>query len=70
METSADHQAIFEELAVEDDRVAEWRFQQFSSLGFGYEDAQLLSGSDADLHGARTLVAAGCPLHLALRILL
>lgn len=59
-----------EELSVEDKRVVEWRFAQFRSLGFGEEDAWLLVDSGADLSLARSLVGAGCPLHLALRIVL
>ena len=37
-------------------------------LGFGDEDAWLLVDSGADLQLTRSLVGAGCPLHLALRI--
>jgi len=59
-----------EELSLEDRRVVEWRFAQFRSLGFGEEDAWLLVDSGADLQLARSLVGAGCPLHLALRIVL
>lgn len=59
-----------EELSLEDRRVVEWRFTQFSALGFGEEDAWLLVDSGADLQLARSLVAAGCPLHLVLRIVL
>jgi hypothetical protein len=59
-----------DELPLEDRRVATWRFEQFRLLGFGEEEAWLLVDSDADLQLARSLVAAGCPLHLALRIVL
>ena len=59
-----------EELDVEDRQVADWRFDQFRSLGFGDEDAWLLEGAGADLHLVRSLVGSGCPLHLALRIVL
>ena len=58
------------ELSPEDERVASWRFDQFSSLGFGDEDAWLLADSGADLQLTRSLAGAGCPLHLALRIVL
>lgn len=60
----------FEALSLEDRRVVEWRFAQFSALGFGNEDAWLLVDSGADLSLARSLAAAGCPLHLVLRIVL
>jgi hypothetical protein len=56
------------ELSPEDQRVTRWRFDQFRVLGFGEEDAWLLVESGADLQLARSLVNAGCPLHLALRI--
>ena len=69
MATSAGHQLLTEELEIEDRRVAHWRFDQFSLLGFHEDDAWLLSASDADLGRARSLAAAGCPLDLALRIL-
>lgn len=59
-----------DELSLEDRRVVEWRFAQFRVLGFGEEDAWLLVDSGADLNLARALVGAGCPLHLALRIVL
>ena len=58
------------ELSVEDQRVVSWRYDQFRLLGFGEEDSWLLVESGADLQLARSLVGAGCPLHLALRIVL
>lgn len=57
-----------EEVDVEESRVARWRFDQFRWLGFGEEHAWLLVFSDADLHDTRSLVSAGCPLDLALKI--
>jgi hypothetical protein len=57
-----------DELPSEDQRVAGWRYDQFRSLGFGDEDCWLLVESGADLQLTRSLVGAGCPLHLALRI--
>ena len=56
------------EVSPEDQRVVRWRFDQFRLLGFGEEDAWMLVDSGADLQLTRTLVASGCPLHLALRI--
>jgi hypothetical protein len=58
------------ELSPEDQRVIRWRFDQFRDLGFGDEDAWMLVDSGAELHLVRSLVGAGCPLHLALRIAL
>ncbi|HYI74304.1 MAG TPA: hypothetical protein VEW90_03465 [Gaiellaceae bacterium] len=57
-----------EELSNEDQRVVGWRYDQFRSLGFGDEDSWLLVDSGADLQLTRSLIGAGCPLHLALRI--
>jgi len=54
----------------EEDLVARWRLEQFSLLGFDVVDGVLLANSDADLHRARKLVADGCPLSTAKRILL
>ena len=56
------------ELSPEDERVTRWRFDQFRLLGFGEEDCWMLVDSGADLQLTRSLVGAGCPLHLALRI--
>jgi hypothetical protein len=70
MSTSAEQYPQHEELDLEDRRVSDWRLGQFRSLGFGDEDAWLLEGAGADLQLARSLVGAGCPLHLALRIVL
>ncbi len=56
------------ELSPEDERVTRWRFDQFRALGFGEEDSWMLVDSGADLQLARSLIGAGCPLHLALRI--
>jgi hypothetical protein len=53
----------------EEERVSRWRFEQFRSLGLGEEDACVLSESDVDLNRARSLITAGCPLDLALEIL-
>ena len=54
----------------EDDRVARWRLEQFRALGFEPAESLRLTVSDADLREARALVAAGCSLPLALKILL
>ena len=54
--------------SAEDQRVVGWRYDQFRLLGFGDEDCWLLVDSGADLQLTRSLVGSGCPLHLALRI--
>src|SRR5262249_9610360 len=69
MSISAQHNPLYEEFDLEDSRIARWRFEQFSELGFGDEEAWLLAHSEADLHRSRVLVAAGCSLELALKIL-
>ena len=68
MSTFAEQHPPHEELNLEDRRVIDWRFDQFRLLGYGDEDAWLLEGAGADLHTVRSLVGTGCPLHLALRI--
>jgi hypothetical protein len=55
---------------LESGRVALWRLEQFSSLGFDDDQAFVLAESGADLHFVRSLIAAKCPLQLALRIAL
>ena len=47
-----------------------WRVEQFSALGYPANEAWALAESCADLGQARTLRHSGCPLDLALRILL
>ena len=59
------------ELALtEEELVSCWRLEQFLQLGFGEADACLLAASEADLNHARSLVSAGCPHSLALKIIL
>jgi len=60
----------YEQLESEDVRVARWRLEQFRALGFDTAEALRLTVSEADLQEARALVAAGCSLPLALKILL
>ena len=66
--SAAEHPPAAFEFSLEDQRVVSWRFEQFRSLGFGDEDSWMLVDSGADLQLTRSLVGAGCPLHLALRI--
>jgi hypothetical protein len=54
----------------EEANIVNWRFAQFRGLGFNNEDALLLAFSPTDLQSARTLMAAGCSVGLAMRILL
>jgi hypothetical protein len=68
--SATEHPYPTDELSPEDLRVVGWRFDQFRQLGFGDEDSWLLVDSGADLQLTRSLVGAGCPLHLALRIVL
>jgi hypothetical protein len=67
---AAEHPSQSFEVSLEDQRVVSWRFDQFRLLGFSEEEAWLLVDSGADVQLARSLVGAGCPLHLALRIVL
>ena len=66
--SAAEHPQQEFELSIEDQRVVGWRFDQFRLLGYGDEDAWMLVDSGADLQLTRSLIGAGCPLHLALRI--
>jgi hypothetical protein len=68
--SAAEHSSRSYELSPEDERVASWRFDQFRLLGFGEDESWMLVDSGADLQLTRSLVGAGCPLHLALRIAL
>jgi hypothetical protein len=70
MTPSTEQDAVREEFDVEDDTVVRWRVEQFRRLGFDEVSAALLGATRADLHQARSLVGAGCPVELALRILL
>jgi hypothetical protein len=57
-------------VAAAEHRVLRWRLEQFIQLGFGLASSAVLAGSQVDLAQTRRLVTAGCPLDLALRILL
>jgi hypothetical protein len=69
MSTFADQQPA-EVCNEEEERVCQWRFEQFLTLGFGEEDASRLSESNVDLNRARSLIRAGCPHSLAHKILI
>lgn len=53
----------------ENDEVLRWRQEQFRELGLGRGEAAELAASKADLGQARYLLASGCSIQLALRIL-
>ena len=53
----------------ENDEVLHWRREQFQQLGLSRGEAVELAGSKADLGQARYLLASGCSIQLALRIL-
>jgi hypothetical protein len=65
--SAAEHPPAYE-LSLEDQQVVRWRFDQFRLLGFSDEDAWMLVDSGSDLQLTRSLIGAGCPHHLALRI--
>jgi hypothetical protein len=58
------------EAANEDERVAFWRFLVLVHAGYPRPHARQLALEGADLHRATSLLAAGCPPALAVRILL
>ena len=62
--STTEHPHPTHELSQEDQRVVGWRFDQFRQLGFGEEDSAPRR-LGADLQLTRSLVGAGCPLHLA-----
>ena len=63
-------QAEFDNESVEEHRVRRWRLDQFIAMGFAHALAATMTASPVDLAAARKLVAAGCPLETAARILL
>lgn len=55
----------------ESQRIRVWRLDQFVNLGFDFARAAMMADdSQIDLAQARRLVASGCPLETASRILL
>ena len=56
--------------STEERQILLWRVIQFSQLGFDYSDAIVLAEARVDLGVARQLIASGCPLRTASRILL
>ena len=58
------------EAETEDERVAFWRYLVLVHAGYAKAQARQVATSRVDLHRATSLLAAGCPPQLALRILL
>jgi hypothetical protein len=59
------------ELDFEVDKVEQWRLASLERAGYDLESAAVLAASpEVDLHSAVTLLEQGCPVALALRILL
>jgi hypothetical protein len=56
--------------SLEEHRVLQWRLEQFARLGFRQPQVTTMALSTVDLASARKIVAAGCPLETAARILL
>ena len=54
----------------EDRQILLWRLEQFRELGFDYESSVVLAEAPADVGQARRLIAAGCSVEVASRILL
>jgi hypothetical protein len=70
MSTGATAVRVVEQVGDERDIIL-WRVDQFRQLGFGDDEVWTLALSpDADLGEARRLGSSGCPIELALRILL
>lgn len=53
------------------ERVLRWRFQELARAGYEAEAAATIAArGDVDLHHATELLRQGCPMDVALRILL
>jgi hypothetical protein len=50
--------------------VRRWRFEQFIELGFTENDSATLAETHVDLSLVRRMMAAGCPVEIASRILI
>jgi hypothetical protein len=58
-------------LESEVERIEQWRAEELERAGYPVRDAAMLAGRhDVDLHLASDLVAQGCPVPIALQILL
>ena len=70
MEADSVDVKVTDKLEPRQQRVYDWRLEQFTSLGFYDQIAEALAGSTADLDTARRLHKAGCSLANILRILM
>lgn len=62
---------VSSQASVSADPVLRWRLDQLVAAGYPPNDARVLSErGDVDLHEAVRLLEAGCPVAVALRILL
>jgi hypothetical protein len=63
--------AVQTELLHETELIEAWRAEALERAGYGARDAaEIAARQDIDLHRAVDLLGAGCPVDLALRILL
>jgi hypothetical protein len=51
-------------------RVARWRSERFQALGFDESHADLLALAEADWHQVAGMIAQGCPLPVAEKIVI
>jgi hypothetical protein len=70
MSSYTESEPLRNELENEEERIIRWRIEQFTALGFEPTEALALAASRADLQETRAIIAAGCTLRLALKILL
>ncbi len=50
-------------------RVARWVSERFQALGYDESHADLLAHHEADWHEAARMIAKGCPLPVAFKLL-
>ena len=63
--------AVYEVIESEVERVERWRVEELMRAGYdALAAAQIALRSDIDLHQATRLLVHGCPVDLAVRILL
>jgi hypothetical protein len=66
--TAAETRLVFE---TEVERIEQWRAEELERAGYPVLDAaRLAAAHDVDLHQAIDLVSQGCPVPVALQILL
>jgi hypothetical protein len=63
--------AVQTEILLETELIEAWRAEALERAGYGArEAAEIAARQDIDLHRAVDLLGAGCPVELALQILL